>query len=155
MRPCIITDIDRKWALDQVPDWARVGVDFKPHAEIVDDGGWLDADKANRDIDDAPNWEDFVAYQIERFEAANAGQFKPCEEWSRLWRFGWWPNAKPELMFPKSAPKIVCPFFRKGTPEFDRAFRLATEKEKRMWTRCGIAQFLPDDKRLKRIEGAA
>lgn len=47
------------------------------------------------------------------------------------------------------------PFFRKGTQEFAIALRLATEDERRMWTRFGIAQFKPDDPRVKTItEGA-
>lgn len=44
------------------------------------------------------------------------------------------------------------PFFKKGSQEFAIALRLATPEEKPMWVRFGIAQFKPDDPRLKKIE---
>lgn len=56
--------------------------------------------------------------------------------------------------FPKSAPKEFQPFYTKGTQGFAIALRLASEDERRMWMRFGIAQFKPDDPRVKTIESA-
>lgn len=47
------------------------------------------------------------------------------------------------------------PFFRKGTQQFAIALRLATEDERRMWVRFGIAQFKPDDPRVEKIRNGA
>ena len=47
------------------------------------------------------------------------------------------------------------PHFVKGTREFAIALRLASEDERQMWVRFGVAQFKPDDPRVKTItEGA-
>ena len=51
-----------------------------------------------------------------------------------------------------SAPKQVYPFFRAGTDEFARALKVATEGERLVWKRFGVAQFKPDDPRLKRVQ---
>lgn len=150
----IVSDADRSWAMNQRPDWARAGGDYAPVGEIVDDGGWLDDEE--RDYKQgAPDWFDFVCFQAERFEKHFEGQMKPREEWSRLWRYGWWPKAKPELRFPSMAKKKTQPFFRKGTQEFAIALRLASDEERRMWVRFGVAQFKPDEPRLVKITNGA
>ncbi len=51
------------------------------------------------------------------------------------------------------AKKEFQPFFRRGTKEFSRAIEVATQQEKMMWQRFGVAQFKPDDPRLKLVEG--
>lgn len=150
----VVTDRDRKWALDKCPDWARVDSIDEVFGEIVDDGGWLDSDEREERKPDIPNWSKFVAYQIERFEEFFALQKNDRDEWSRLWRFGWWPKANPELFFPTMAKKQTQPFYRKGTQGFAIALRLATDDERRMWMRFGIAQFKPDDPRVAKIEAA-
>ena len=96
-----------------------------------------------------------VAHQIERFEEFFAKEAKGRDEWSRLWRYGWWPNANPELFFPSMAKKKSQSFFRKGTQEFAIALRLATDAERRMWVRFGIAQFKPDDPRVEKIRNGS
>jgi hypothetical protein len=150
----VVTDRDRDWALDKCPAWACVDTIDEVFGEIVDDGGWLDATERQERARDTPNWSRFVSYQIERFEEFFAGQTNAREEWSRLWRYGWWPKANPELFFPSMAKKKSEPFFRKGTQEFAIALRLATDDERRMWVRFGVAQFKPDDPRVKKIESA-
>lgn len=155
MRPPIVTDADREWAMAQMPPWCRRGDLSDVFGELVDDGGWLDIDANSRTEADKPNWSHFVAEEIEKFETNYAGEYRSPDEWSSMWRKGWWPKVSPRKRFPKSAPKTFEPFFRKGTPEFAIALRLATEDERRMWVRFGIAQFKPDDPRLKTInEGA-
>lgn len=47
------------------------------------------------------------------------------------------------------------PFFVKGTQEFAIALRLATETERAMWVRFGIAQFKPDDPRVETIRSGS
>jgi len=154
MRPPIVTNADRDWALKQCPEWARIGGGYEPVGEIVDDGGWLDREDKEENELLAPDWSEFVSYQIERFEQFFAGQVKTYEDWSNLWRFGWWPKAKPELRFPSLGKKKTEPFYRKGTQGFAIALRLASEDERRMWVRFGIAQFKPDDPRVAKIESA-
>jgi len=148
----IVTDIDRRWALDQKPAWARlhnsVSEDF---GEIVDDGQWLDAEKGNRV--EGPAWFDFVTGEIERFERYFSGQRKTYAEWSSLWRNGWWPKRREDWAF-KNKPKEFQPFFRAGSAEFVTALALATAAERQMWSRFGVAQFRPDDPRLAKISGS-
>lgn len=147
----IVTDIDRKWALAQKPDWFQMGTLNEEHCELVDDGGWLDAPKVSDSEDERPSWAVFVAAEIERFERHYAGEFKSSADWSSIWRKGWWPRVAPNKRFPKSAPKVPHPYFKRGSPEFDQALRLATPQERLIWDKFGVAQFTPDDKRLKKI----
>ncbi len=149
----LVTNADRAWALAQCPSWARRDKINDGIGEVVDDGGWLDAEPPSSDLD-APNWDLFVIEQIERFEKFFAHERKTYADWSTLWRKSWWPKANPAKRFPKMAPKQPHPFFRKGTPEFDRAMAVGTPQERFIWDRIGIAQFTPDDKRLKRVQMA-
>lgn len=148
----VITDKDRAWAVAQMPPWCQRG-DLCGD-EIVDDGAWLDDAEPKSGAFDKPNWSMFVAEEIEKFERHYAGQSRSSDEWSSMWRKGWWPKVTPRKRFPKSAPREPQPFFRKGTSEFNRAISLATTEEKRMWLRFGVAQFKPDDSRLKTIQVA-
>ena len=149
----IVTDIDRQWALAQRPEWARLHNDESADlGEIVDDGGWLDGEKPERQS--GPSWFDFVTGEVDRFEQYFSGERKSYSEWSTLWRNGWWPKRREEWAF-KMAPRKKEPFFRKGTQEFAIALRLATEAERRMWVRFGVAQLKPDDPRVEKIRNGA
>jgi hypothetical protein len=155
LRQAIVTDRDREWAMGQMPPWCQRGDISDVYGEIVDDGGWLDVEP-NADAElEKPSWAMFVAEEIEKFEDHYAGEFKTADEWSSIWRKGWWLRVSPRKRFPRSAPKEFHPFFRKGTQEFAIALRLATADEKRMWVRFGIAQFKPDDPRLEKIAKGA
>lgn len=145
----IVTNADRQWALDQKPEWARMHNDESEDVgEIVDDGGWLEAEKKDRQR--GPSWFDFVVGEIERFEQYFSGVRKSYTEWSELWRRSWWPKRREDWAY-KMAPRKKEPFFRKGTQQFAIALRLATEDERRMWVRFGVAQFKPDDPRVRKI----
>lgn len=152
LRQAIVTDTDRAWAMAQMPDWCQRG---EVSDDLVDDGAWLDAEPKTQAELEKPSWSLFVAEEIEKFEGHYAGVFKHAGEWSSIWRKGWWPKVSARKRFPRSAPKEFHPFYRKGTREFAIALRLASEDEKRMWVRFGIAQLKPDDPRVKTItEGA-
>jgi hypothetical protein len=146
----IITDIDRDWAMAQMPYWCQRGDLSECDCEIVDDGTWPEV-SAESTLDTRPNWSHFVADEIERFERHYAGQQKPAQEWSSIWRKGWWPKVSARKRFPKSAPREFHPFFRQGSPEFSRAMAVATVDERRLWLRFGVAQLRPDDPRLRYV----
>lgn len=150
--PPIVTDADRKWAIEKCPPWMRMESASSGHDEIEDNGEWLDGD-SRLSKPEAPSWVDFVAEQIERFEKFYSGEYKTRAEWSALWRKGWWPKANPERRYPKSAPKTKIPFFRVGTPEFSRALEVATDAERSMWLRHKVAHFMPNDVRLSEVRG--
>lgn len=152
----LVTDIDRQWALNQCPDWAQRTKIEQPSGEIVDDGEWPEnaAQEGKRAESDKPNWDLFVIEQIERFEKFFAHERKSYSDWSNLWRKSWWPKANPERRFPKMAPKIFHPFFRRGSPEFIRALSVATPGERNIWKRIGVAQFKPDDPRLEHVQSS-
>ncbi len=146
----IVTNADRDWALAQKPYWARMYDDVDPdEGEIVDDDLRPDEVQSGKHRD--PSWFSFVIGEIESFERYFGAQQKGYAEWSALWRKGWWPKRREDWKF-KNAPKEFQPFFRAGTPEFERALEVATGDEKRMWSRFGVAQFKPDDERLKRVQ---
>ena len=152
MRAPVVTNADRDWALALCPHWADKGApcDDDEYGEIVDDDGWLENTSPTKSKQDAPNWRMYVAERIEEFEAAFSSERCSVEAWSKRWR-GWMKSTDPKKRFPKSAPKEFHPFFRKGTPEFVAALKVATKGEQVMWERFGIAQFKPDDPRLSKI----
>lgn len=150
-RPPIVTNADRDWAMAQMPDWCQRGDLSDCYGELVDDGGWLDAEAHAGAELEKPSWSLFVAEEIEKFEQHYGGEYRALDEWSSIWRKGWWPKVSARKRFPKSAPKVFEPFFRKGTQEFAIALRLANKAERAMWVRFGIAQFKPDDPRLEKI----
>ena len=149
----IVTDIDRQWALAQKPDWFQLGELSDEFCEIVDDGGWLDVEPASEPKDERPSWVVFVAAEIERFESHYAGEFRSADDWSSIWRKGWWPRVSPRKRYPKSAPQVPHPYFKRGSAEFERALKLATPPEHAIWRRFGVAQFEPTDPRLASIIG--
>lgn len=121
--------------------------------EVADDDGWLDVDRPTDEKPDAPSAFFYVLEEIESFERFFAGQVKTEEQWSYFWRQKWWPKAKPEQRYPKSAPKIIHPHWRRGTPQFERAMQVATPSEKRIWQMVGFAQIRASDDRLTFIDG--
>lgn len=153
-RPPLVTNADRDWAMAQMPPWCQRGDLSDCYGELVDDGGWLDGETKTKDELERPSWSMFVAEEIEKFEQHYSGEYRSLDEWSSIWRKGWWPKVSARKRFPKSAPKVFEPFFRKGSQEFAIALRLATKAERSVWVRFGIAQFKPDDPRLAKIHGA-
>ena len=148
-RLAIVTDADRDWALAQKPDWARMHSDDPDLGEIVDHGDWLDGRPTDTRRD--PSWFDFVIGEVERFEKFYFGEFKTYAEWSAIWRNSWWPKRREDWKFMSRKNTVHHPYFKRGTPEFDQALRLATAQERLIWDKFGVAQFAPDDKRLKKI----
>lgn len=167
-RPPIVTNIDRKWALDQCPDWADLGgaeMDAADAggeaAEVIHETATERRQRlaAKRQNPKRFRWDWFVDDQVASFERFFAAERRSLEEWSRLWRRGWWPQADPRKgRLPKSVAKIIPsephPFFKRGDARFSAALGVATPAERRVWLRYGVAQFRPSDPRLKTISGA-
>ncbi len=153
-RPPVVTDLDRKWALEKCPSW----VQRRPEGETAPDDG-LDADGYLKPRpQQLTYWDDFVCEQAERFESFHAFDRRSPEAWSRLWRVVWWPKADAARRFPKSAPKAApgdYPVFRKGSAEFDAALRVATRTEAKLWAHLGSVMFKSGDPRLERIRALA
>lgn len=159
----VVTDIDRKWALDQCPPWATLGgghdVLDEPAGEIVDETDFERAERLKRERAKTVvfRWDWFVQDQIEAFERYFSGE--TSRDWSKLWRTVWWPKADPWKRAPKLmarvAPAVSCPVFRRGQLGFDRALEVATPSERKLWDALGVAQFKPGDPRLKKLQGAA
>ena len=131
-RPPVVTDLDRKWAIDQKPStWDAEAPDLA--------------------------WELHVAEQAESFERELAGDRKPPEEWSGLWRRVWWPKADPAIRHPQTAPRVLHPFVRGDAECWLAALRVLDADERRVAERFGIIQFRPDDPRaavIRNTEGA-
>jgi hypothetical protein len=146
LRPPIVTDADRTWALDQCPVWAvRGSTDPNPPGEIIDTDS--EPEKPRKVF----NWDVFVCWQIERFERFHAHERKLPIEWSGLWRKSWWPKAEPLKFAPKLVPSATAPVFRRGEPEFKIALSLATAGERCVFERMGVASFQAKDPRLQRV----
>jgi hypothetical protein len=66
----------------------------------------------------------------------------------------WVPKLNARKLFPQLAPRLPPhPFFRVGSPGFDRALAICSQAEEQLWTRFGVAQFTPDDPRLAFVDG--
>lgn len=150
LRPPVVTDLDRAWALAQCPGWAVRG---SASAASAAPAGELP--RASRE--GPAVWDLFVAEQAEAFEAFFAFDRRAPAAWSRLWRNSWWPKADARRRFPKaSAPaRVPHPFWRRGAPEFVRALGVATPAERRIFLKIGVAQFRPDDPRLPKVRVAS
>lgn len=152
----IVTNADRDWAISQCPDWMSRRQYRNQLPEVVDDGRWLDVQAdAEGEGDDAPSAFNFVLEQLEAFEKYFAGQTKTEAQWSYFWRQKWWPKARPEQRYPKSAPMVDHPFWRIGTPEFQRALDVATDGERKIWRLAGFAQMRATDERVTYVVGGA
>lgn len=163
-RPPVVTNIDRKWALDQCPKWATLGGDDDAQddgfGEIVDETDFERAQrlKSKREVTTVFRWDWFVDDQADSFERFFAGERKTSEEWSNLWRRSWWPQADPRKRMPKTMAKLIPhephPFARRGTPAFHVGLKLATADERRLFERVGVVQFKPDDARAAKLSKA-
>ena len=154
LQPPVVTDLDRKWSLDQCPPWAVRATpdDYESDSEIVNDSDVVRSGR-RAGYRDRFVWDWFVDDQIANFERYFSHERTKPSAWSRLWRQAWWPKSDPR----KSAPKLVAklnpgqphPFARRGTLEFEEGLRLATPQERRLFERLGVVQVPPDDKRAK------
>lgn len=150
-RPPIVTNVDIEWAMGTMPPWCQRG-ELATLGEVVDDGGWLEDDnQMPENKAQKPSFAVLVAEEVEKFERHYNGESKTYADWTYLWRNEWWPRVNPRKRFPKSAPREIHPFFRIGTAEFDRALKIGTAHECHMWQRFGVAQFKPDDPRLRKV----
>jgi len=129
LRPAIVVDEDRQWAIAKKPS------DWDVRSPLVE-------------------WEDHVAEQAERFEAYFGEARKPYAEWSGLWRRVWWPKADPAVLHPGKVKSEPVPFARRGQPGFAAAIAVATDAERAMFERFGVAQFKAADPRSQVIAGA-
>ena len=146
LRTPIVTDADRKWALDQCPPWAAKTGPDEEFPELVDN-----PETPRNAKQPVFRWDWFVADQAESFERYFKHDRKTLDDWSGLWRRSWWPKADPRKRLPKTMAKLIPtkphPFARKGTPAFAVALKLANEDERKIFVRVGVAQFAPDDPR--------
>lgn len=125
LRPPVVTDIDRDWAIAQRPaEWDEAVLP----------------------------WADHVAEQVEAFEEFYAMTPKPAAEWSGMWRRVWWPKADPNIRHPEIAPQIPHPFFRKDDPVWPLVLAILTADELKVAERFGVAQFRPNDPRIEKLE---
>ena len=160
LRPPLVTDIDRKWALDQCPGWATLEVseDDSEPTEIIDETDFERVERLKRQRTKRVefSWTWFVDDQISNFERFFCDQRKTYGDWSRLWRNSWWPKADPHRRAPKIANKLMPrdrhPFARRGEPGFEAGLRVATAQERRLFEKIGIVQFKPDDERAKVLD---
>lgn len=152
LRPPIVLDTDRRWALERCPSWLPHDLvigDDDPFEELVDEDSSCGLTAANPQR----TWSGVIAEQVGRFESHYNGQTKTYDEWSRLWRI-WVTKINVHKLFPRFAPKQPAhPFFRFGSSAFERALAVASPDEERMWKQFGVAQFTPDDPRLAHVEG--
>jgi len=140
LRPPVVLEIDRQWAMGQCPPWLPYN--------LVSGKCGSPAGSMQR------TWSEVIADLAAQFESHYNGQTKTYDEWSYLWRMMWVPKLNAHELFPELAPKQpMHPFFRFGSSGFERALVVASQNEERMWTRFGVAQFTPDDPRLAYVEG--
>lgn len=151
VRP-IVTDADRKWALDQCPSWAVRGP-VEPTAFPEDDPEVPQrAREPERFV-----WDRFVAIQAESFEKFFNGEMKAYSEWTALWRKSWWPKADPRRMNRKLSPKPDPKdyrTFRRGSPEFEFAIKFGSLVQRKLWANNGVVMFIASDPMVARIEKA-
>ena len=145
LRPPVVTNSNRQWALDQCPTWAVRG-----------DASVAEAKSRTKREEGPAIWDVFVAEQAEAFETFFAHERKAAADWSRMWR-NWWSKADPKKRFPKASAPVRAPhpFWRRGAPEFARALGVATRSERMIFERIGVAQFRPDDPRLAKVRIAS
>lgn len=135
----VVSDDDRRWALDQCPSWAA----------RLDDAA-----------DPPPGvllWDRFVADQAERFEQFFAHERRAAHDWSHLWRKSWWPKADARKLYPRLVPAEpgAYPTYRRGTLEFEAALKLATGSERAVMLKAGLLMLRPGDAKIERIESRA
>ena len=138
--PPILTDADRRWALDQVPASAALG-----------DGR---ADTTATPLGPALDWRWFVDREARAFGRYFVNERKTPGDWSRLWRRGWWPKAEPWKFGPRPPAPASHPFWKRGSVGFRLALGLADPAERALFERIGVAQFRPEDPRAAEIRAA-
>lgn len=151
----VVTDVDREWALAQCPAWAVRRVEVTNDDADPDEGEIVDEPYRRKPNQPTPLvWDDFVSEQIERFERYFGDQRKPRDDWSALWRKGWWPKADPRIAHSRKVPPMAgqYPTFRKGTAEFEAALRLASKVERAVMLKVGLVMYRPDDPRVAKIK---
>jgi hypothetical protein len=152
----IVTDIDREWALRQCPAWAIRGPSAGPAPQEPD--GEVDPDRPPRyRQSDVLVWDRFVADQAERFERFFGGELKSSEEWSALWRKGWWPKADARKSYPHLVPSsgVVYPKFHKGSQHYELAMRYLTPTQRAVADKIGAVMFKPNDPIVAKVLGAS
>lgn len=122
LRPPIVTDADRQWAIKQKPET------------------W---DEDAPDLD----WAQHVAEQAESFESHYGHDRKPSAEWSGLWRRSWWKKADPSIRHPKTAPARPHPYVTDKDPAWSHVLGVLTKDELKVAERFGVFQFRPEDPR--------
>lgn len=159
-RPPIVTDIDRKWALDQCPPWATLHgdvaeMDDEP-GEIIDETDEERAYRLKRKAEPQFNWSWFVDGQITRFEREFRDERRSYSEWSKLWRKAWWPKSDPFLRMPKAmakkVPFVPHPFVKRGDPLWSLALNACTPAERKVCEKIGVVMFKLDDPRAKILQ---
>lgn len=165
LRPPIVTDIDRQWAIDQKPEtWDRDVIDrwakTYPHLaakivhsedydEIVDDGAMLESGDWNLPHMPRPlSWAQHVDEQAEAFEAHFGSDRKTWAAWSSLWRRVWWPKADPSIRHPRSAPSVPCQMVRASEPAWHAVLGVLTPDERKLAERLGCMPFKASDPRV-------
>lgn len=156
LRPPLVTEVDRKWALDQCPAWATLDPpdDGEPD-EIIDETDEERREREKRKAKISFSWSWFVDDQIAGFERFFSDQRKTYGDWSRLWRRSWWPKADPRKRMPKAAVKLI-PYdpptiVRRGETGFQFALKLCTEAERRVCEKIGVVLFKREDPRSKAL----
>jgi hypothetical protein len=148
LRPPIVLDVERRWALARRPSWLPPDDDLEAEAygEVIDDDAPLDCPRSTP----RPQrpWRDLVHGEVECFEAHYNGQCDTYAGWAELWRM-WWARIDVRKIYPQLVPPPPPqPFFRALSSGFARALEIGEPDEVAMWQRFGIAQFTPEDPRL-------
>lgn len=165
LRPPVVTDLDRQWALDLKPEtwdrdvidrWARayphLAAKIVPSAdfdEIVDHGEMLESGDWNLPNMPRPlSWAQHVEEQAEAFEAHFSMDRKTWSEWSSLWRRVWWPKADPAIRHPRSAPYVPPIMARSTDAVWPAVLAVLTPDERKLASRLGVMPFKRDDPRV-------
>lgn len=155
LRPPLVTDVDRKWALDQCPAWASLNPpELDPtEGEIIDETDMERHERMRRAGPGVFCWTWFVDDEIAKFERYFRDERKTYGDWSRLFRLSWWPQADPRRKATKAQRKAIPsephPFVKRGDPRFAAALEVCTGAERRVCELVGVVQFRPDDPRAK------
>lgn len=136
----IVTDADRRWALEQCPPHAALG-DGRTYTTTTPLGPVLD-------------WAWFVDREAKAFARYFTHARKTPGDWSRIWRRGWWPKAEPWKFGPRPTAPAAFPYWNRGSVGFRLALGLTTPAERALFERIGVAQFRHDDPRVGEIRAA-
>ena len=136
-RRAIVMSADRDWALAQKPEEIRMhDEESDDDFEIVDDGGWMDADKPLKH--QGPSWFSFVVGEVEAFEAYFGDDLKTHAEWSTLWRNSWWPKRREDWVW----KHMTNERYPKRIKDFERWYAARLAQIKTTTTERGIDEAL-------------